>query len=315
MPKDIIGLLNKDLEGEHGAIIQYLNHAYAMGEGEVACEIEAIAREEMRHLDWLAEIIVELGGTPSFRRGKMRKPGKLIPGWMKDNVLAEEDAIAMYKQHIEAISNPKIKRLLRRILSDEVAHRGKFAHLVDKVKREDMKDLRGDKKDKVADTLNWGIEHEYTVIIQYLLHSYMAGNEDTKNEMQDQAINEMQHMGWLAEEMVSGKGSPRLEHSQVFKSSNMANNLKADIEIEKEVATEYGRAARELKDTGLKELLLRIKGHEDYHAALFGDLLKEETKAKSKQESKAKPKKETKAKSKKETKAKSKKETKAKKKK
>jgi len=26
-----------------------------MGEGEMACEIEAIAREEMRHLDWLAD--------------------------------------------------------------------------------------------------------------------------------------------------------------------------------------------------------------------------------------------------------------------
>src|SRR4030043_393284 len=83
MPTDVIGLLNKDLEGEHGAIIQYLNHAYAMGEGEVACEIEAIAREEMRHLDWLAETIGELGGTPRFRRGKMRQPGTPIPGWVK----------------------------------------------------------------------------------------------------------------------------------------------------------------------------------------------------------------------------------------
>ena len=35
--KRIIALLNKDLEDEHGAIIQYLTHAYAMGEGEVAC--------------------------------------------------------------------------------------------------------------------------------------------------------------------------------------------------------------------------------------------------------------------------------------
>ncbi|MBN1862532.1 MAG: ferritin-like domain-containing protein, partial [Dehalococcoidales bacterium] len=61
----IIALLNVDLEGEHGAIIQYLTHAYAMGEGEMSCEIEALAREEMRHLDWLAETIVELGGVPS----------------------------------------------------------------------------------------------------------------------------------------------------------------------------------------------------------------------------------------------------------
>ena len=52
--KKIIELLNQDIEGEHGAIIQYLSHAYAMGEGEMSCEIEAMAREEMRHLDWLS---------------------------------------------------------------------------------------------------------------------------------------------------------------------------------------------------------------------------------------------------------------------
>ena len=63
----IIQLLNKDLEYEHGAIIQYLNHAYGMGEGEIACEIEATARDEMRHLDWLAETIVSLGGTLSLK--------------------------------------------------------------------------------------------------------------------------------------------------------------------------------------------------------------------------------------------------------
>ncbi|GAJ05450.1 unnamed protein product, partial [marine sediment metagenome] len=34
----IIELLNKDLGDEHGAIIQYLIHAYAMGEGEIAFE-------------------------------------------------------------------------------------------------------------------------------------------------------------------------------------------------------------------------------------------------------------------------------------
>ena len=49
--EEIIAMLNEDLRGEHAAIVQYLRHAYSMGEGEMACEIEAIAREEMRHLD------------------------------------------------------------------------------------------------------------------------------------------------------------------------------------------------------------------------------------------------------------------------
>jgi len=272
----IIALLNQDLEGEHAAIIQYLVHAHAMGEGEMACEIEAIAREEMRHFDWLAETIAGLGGTPSLERGDMRTGGESVSDWMKNDVLLEEDGIALYEEHIKTIGNPKIKRLLKRILSDEKSHRGDFEHFVTKAQKEGAKDLRGSRQDKVTKVLNWGIEHEYTVILQYLLHSYMTPNEDVKKEMEDQAINEMQHLGWLSEEMVDKKGSPKIEHTKVDKSTKTADMLRADIKIEKKVAAEYDRAAKEIEDPDLKELLTRIRDHEIYHADVFGDLLKEE---------------------------------------
>jgi len=272
----IVALLNQDIEGEHAAIIQYLVHAYAMGEGEMACEIEAIAREEMRHFDWLAETIVSLGGTPSLERGDMRTGGDSVPDWMKNDVLQEKDGIALYEEHIKAIDNPKIRRLLKRILSDEKSHRGDFEHFVNKAQKEGAKDLRGSRQDKVAQVLDWGIEHEYTVILQYLLHSYMTPNKDVKKEMEDQAINEMQHLGWLSEEMVDKKGSPRIEHIKVNQSTKTADMLRADIEIEKKVAAEYDRAAKEIEEPDLKELLARIRDHEVYHADVFDDLLKEE---------------------------------------
>jgi len=274
----IIALLNKDLEGEHAAIIQYLVHAYAMGEGEMACEIEAIAREEMRHFDWLAETIVSLGGTPSIERGDMRTGGEAVPDWMKNDMLQEEDGIALYEEHIKTIDDPKIKRLLQRILSDEKSHQGDFEHFVNKAQREGAKDLRGSRQDRIAQVLNWGIEHEYTVVLQYLLHSYMAPNEDVKKEMDDQAINEMQHLGWLSEKMVGKKGTPRIEHTKVDESTKTADMLRADIKIEKKVAAEYDRAAKEIEEPDLKELLTRIRDHEIYHADVFDDLLKEEEK-------------------------------------
>ncbi len=274
--KKIAALLNQDLKGEHAAIIQYLVHAYGMGEGEMACEIEAIAREEMRHFDWLAETIVSIGGTPSIERGEMRTGGKSVSDWMKNDVLQEKEGIALYEEHIKAIANPRIKRLLKRILSDEKSHRGDFEHFVTKAKKEGLKDLRGSLKDKVAQVLDWGIEHEYTVILQYLLHSYMTPNEDVKTEMDDQAINEMQHLGWLAEKMVGKKGSPKIEHTKVDKSTKTADMLRADIKIEKKVAAEYDRAAKEIKEPDLKELLVRIRDHELYHVDVFSDLLKGE---------------------------------------
>jgi len=276
MKHNIVDLLNQDLQGEHAAIIQYLVHAYSMGEGEMACEIEAIAREEMRHFDWLAETIVSLGGVPSLVRGDMRAGGASASEWMAKDVLQEEDGISMYEEHIKLIDDPKIKRLLERILSDEKSHRGDFQHFVDKAKKKGIKDLRGSREDAVARTLNWGIEHEYTVVLQYLFHSYMSTDADVKREMEDQAINEMQHIGWLSEEMIDGGCTPRVEHTKVDQSRDMADMLRADIEIEKVVAAEYDRAAKEFDDPGLKALMALIRDHELYHADVFSDLLRKQ---------------------------------------
>jgi bacterioferritin len=274
--KEIIELLNLDLQDEHGAIIQYLTHAYAMGEGEMACEIEAIARDEMRHLDWLAETIVELGGKPSLKRGTQNMAGKMPTDWMKNNVGLEDGAIEAYKKHIKAIDDPKIMRLLKRILADEQSHRPKFVHFVDKAKKEGMKDVRGKRKDGVTRTLDWGIGHEYTVVLQYMFHSYMTKNKEAKKQLEDQAINEMQHLGWLAEEMVGGGGNPTIEYSKPDQSTRLTDMLKADLKIEKEVAAAYDKAAKEVDDEGLKELLIRIRDNEKYHIDVFNDLLKEE---------------------------------------
>ncbi len=274
--KKIAELLNLDLQDEHGAIIQYLSHAYAIGEGELACEIEAIARDEMRHLDWLAETIVELGGKPSIKRGKQILTGKTVPEWMNNDVDLEHGAIESYEKHIKLIDNPKIKRLLKRILSDEQSHRGKFKHFVEKAKKEGMKDLRGKRNDSTAKTLDWGIGHEYTVVLQYMFHSHMSKNKEAKKQFEDQAINEMQHLGWLSEEMVSGGGTPIIEHTGPDQSTKLSDMLKVDLKIEKEVAKKYDEAAKSIKDAGLKELLLRIRDHEKYHIDVFNDLLKEE---------------------------------------
>ncbi|MHB8105055.1 MAG: ferritin-like domain-containing protein [Dehalococcoidales bacterium] len=274
--KKVIELLNLDLQDEHGAIIQYLSHAYAIGEGEMACEIEAIAREEMRHLDFLARTIVALGGQPSLKRGTQNMTGKTVPDFMSNDVGLEAGAIESYQKHIKAIDDPTIKRLLKRILSDEQSHRGKFEKFIAKAKKENMKDLRGKRSDSTAKTLDWGIGHEYTVVLQYLFHSYMTKNQEAKKQFEDQAINEMQHMGWLSEEMVSGGGNPTLEHIAPDQATKTADMLKADIKTEKETADKYDKAAKETDDSGLKELLLRIRDHEKYHVDVFSDLLKEE---------------------------------------
>ncbi|NIN95186.1 MAG: ferritin-like domain-containing protein [Anaerolineae bacterium] len=279
-PEEVITMLNEDIRGEHAAIVQYLRHAYAMGEGEMACEIEAIARDEMRHLEWLAETVVELGGDPTLERGEMTIGGASIAEWMERDVGLEQDAIALYEEHIKAIDEPKIERLLRRIVSDEQAHRHDFQHFAEKSAKKAMEPIApleapAEKPPELSRMLNWGIRHEYTVILQYLYHAFMTPYEEVSEQLEDQAINEMQHLGWLAEELTDAGGVPDIEETGVDRSRDTVDMLSADIEVERMVTKEYTKQIKQVDDPDLKRVITRIRDNEIYHDEVFTDLLDE----------------------------------------
>ncbi|MGB9722671.1 MAG: ferritin-like domain-containing protein [Chloroflexia bacterium] len=285
MAHHIVSLLNEDIRGEHAAVIQYLSHAYAIGESDVACEIEAIAREEMRHLKWLAELVVQLGGDPTMERGPVDTSGETPADWMARDIVAEEQAIALYRQHVAAIEDPEVRLLLERILSDEEVHRGKFAALAGELAAEGrpaVGPIRPEQAtagpSRALEILLQGIQHEYTVILQYLYHAFTTPHCEIADELEWQAVNEMQHMGWFAEEMASRGAFPAMEHTPFDRSRDTARMLEADIAAERAVTKDYNAQIAELETAGeadLVALLSRVRDHEVYHDALFTKMLKE----------------------------------------
>ncbi len=279
--QQIIAMLNEDLKGEHMAIIQYLRHAYAIGEGEVACEIEAISREEMYHFHWLSELIVELGGKPTLERAKLDLGGNEPADWLFRDIRAEQEAIALYKKHISLIDDPKVVRVLKRILSDEQAHEQDFTKLMEEVKAEmPSPDVPATEPAPAPDArlveiLNQGVRHEYTVILQYLYHSHTTPHRGIGEELHWQAVNEMQHMGWLSEAVIELGAEADMEHTEVDLSADTAAMLKADIAAERAVTMDYDAQIKEVQDEEIRELLSRIRDHEIYHDELFTEMLEE----------------------------------------
>jgi bacterioferritin len=281
--EQIVALLRKDMEGEHQAIIQYLNHAYTMGREDLAPEIEAIAREEMRHLDWLADLIGELGGDPSLQRDSVDFSRAAAPEQMRKDVGLEETAVRQYRAHIDAIDKEHVRQVLSRILHDEQAHKRIFEGLVEMAAQEpcepetieEAPPAQGKPPARLLDILNEGVRHEYTVILQYLYHSFMAEDKELMEGLQNVAINEMQHMGWLSEEVAEKGGQPDMSHTALFLSADAARNLQADIAAEREVTKAYNAQLPEIDDPDLVALIERIRDHEIFHDQEFSYLLDE----------------------------------------
>jgi bacterioferritin len=278
--EETIGLLLEDMKGEHQAIIQYLGHAYAMPEGELPAAIEAVARDEMRHLDWLADAINGLGGDPTMERAPVDKSPGTPAEQLRKDVALEEGGIAQYRAHVEAIADPTVQRLLTRILNDEIAHHAEFeklAHIAETEFATAASAAPAQLKPpaRVATILNQGVKHEYTVILQYLFHSFVAQGKELAEELHNVAVNEMQHMGWLSEELVGQGGVPEMEHTELVLTRDAEDGLKANIAAERAVTNDYTTQVNELADEGTRALVARIRDHEIYHEAVFGDLLAE----------------------------------------
>ena len=124
----VIELLNYDISHEIEAILTYLRHTFVLHDEncKISRRAQEIAIDEMRHMEWLSEWVVELGGTPTIEHMELKLPEKTAAEMMRRNVELEKQAIADYQKHIEMVEAPKLKRLLGKIKFEEEDHLEEF---------------------------------------------------------------------------------------------------------------------------------------------------------------------------------------------
>lgn len=125
---DFISLLNKALEWEYAAAVQYVQHAAVITGPEydsIKKELIVHSKEEMNHAVILSDIITDLGGVPSINVEK-REVSENSSEMLKQDLKGEEYAIKLYKELItyaEELKEYGIRRLLEDILMQEEEHR------------------------------------------------------------------------------------------------------------------------------------------------------------------------------------------------
>jgi bacterioferritin len=126
--KNLIADLNKDLEWEYAAAIQYVQHQAVMTGGKfesIRKELLIHSQEEMNHAVMLSEQIDFLGGIPTVDVEE-RKTSDDSMRMLNQDLAGEENAIIRYKQriaHAERIQEYGLRRVLEDILIQEEEHK------------------------------------------------------------------------------------------------------------------------------------------------------------------------------------------------
>jgi bacterioferritin len=126
--EQLIKELNKDLEWEYAAAIQYVQHAAVMTGPEYEGTIKELvihANEELAHAVTVAEQVSFLGGTPTIEVEKIEvaTDSKTM---LKQDLWGEDNAITRYKERIgqaEALGEYGLRRVLEDILMQEEEHK------------------------------------------------------------------------------------------------------------------------------------------------------------------------------------------------
>lgn len=124
----LIAELNKDLEWEYAAAIQYVQHASMITgpqyEG-IKKELLIHANEEMAHAVTVSEQITFLGGVPSIEVEK-RDIAEDAKTMLTQDLWGEDNAIGRYKERIrqaEELQEYGLRRVLEDILIQEEEHK------------------------------------------------------------------------------------------------------------------------------------------------------------------------------------------------
>ncbi len=276
--KKIIDFFNLNISLEHGAIIQYLFHAYTIGDEDIEGKLEEIAREEMRHLKMFAHTVVDLGGIPSIdERSDVYLEAPDIPSLLQFDIDAEKMAIEEYEKQLKEISDRKIQRILERAIIDEEAHLEIFKDLKEKVKEtSSKKDIKTNQKEKeILLTLNNVLKKQYRGILETLYQSFISrhNNPYLSVELEERAVDKMKHFGWISEEIAEHGGKPDFSMPFVEKVSKIEDIVSFQEKDEKETSKIFKELSSKVEDKELKWVLERISKRE-IHYRDFGEFVK-----------------------------------------
>ena len=145
--EEVIALLNDDLTFEVEATLVYMHNHFVLTQAmPTQLEVFDIALDEMRHIEWLSDLIVGLGGNPELKPRQIRFAGADNVEACQRGIDLENEAIDGYTAHIAAIDDPKIQRRLAHIREEEVDHLIEFTELLEAAEKavEDRQPTVGD---------------------------------------------------------------------------------------------------------------------------------------------------------------------------
>ncbi|KPK44285.1 MAG: hypothetical protein AMK74_05415 [Nitrospira bacterium SM23_35] len=209
---ELIEMLNRDLADEHAAIIRYLAHGWMEGEDTpIGASLISRSREEMWHMHWLGMIIGQLGGSINFKPAPYPHDPTNRKTIFKSYVAYEENLVPHYNKQADMVSDPHMKRVLKREAWESAYHAKKFQRILDKLSPDQAKSSPGRERElpeSFLELLQKEVTSKYQEMLRHIGCSWTFQKKSLLAwNLMDQAMGKMKQLSHFAED-IGGNGIP-----------------------------------------------------------------------------------------------------------
>jgi len=273
----LIDMLNQDLADEHVSVTRYLIHAYQAGEDTpLGAFMLSMAREEMWHMDWLADEIGEMGAEPTMEQGVYPHDPTSNASLLRSYIAWEENLVKMYMAQAAQVDKADIKRILMQQSKESAIHARRFAAMLAKLGPEGeeplVKEESGAFSPELTQRMESEMQDEYQLVLQHLRHSFVFEEDNCPiaSGLELTAMRHMKHLSNFAEELAEAGHDLAFKLPEIDMSESVAPALQADIALTDQARKRFIELSQhpELKEhPGLKTELEQMIYQEEFLGA------------------------------------------------
>ena len=281
----LIDLLNRDLADEHVSVVRYLLHAYQAGEDTpLGSMLLSMAREEMWHMDWLADEIGEMGAEPDMGQGVYPHDPTSNASLLRSYIEWEDGLVKAYAEQAARVDKADVKRILMQQSKESAIHSGRFAAMLEKLGPEGEEPLVSEDTGKfspeMVQRLQGEMTEEYRLVLQHLRHAFVFEEESCPvgSALELTAMRHMKHLSHFAEELSESGHEPLFELPSLDASREILPALQSDIKLTQEAQDRFQELSRVPEMDGHAGLKLEVENmivQEEFLAANVEGLLGE----------------------------------------
>jgi bacterioferritin len=283
--KELIDMLNQDLADEHVSIIRYLVHAYQVGEDTpFGSMLLSTAREEMWHMNWLGDLVGELGGEPRMDKGVYPHDPSSNASLLRSYIEWEKNLVEMYPQQAEQVDDPEIRRVLLQEGIESDTHRRRFEEWLEKLGPEaeepfDYGEEGGFSPDMLGRFQSETDDH-YKLILQHLRHAFVFEDESCPagSELELTAMRHMKHLSYFAEELAESGQELAFDYPGVDETRDLKVALTTDLELTTAAQDRFAELESDpeiAQHPGLKLEVENMIARNEFLASVVKELLEE----------------------------------------